>query len=276
MTSGIDWQVTAGRSWADLYRKTDRSFAELTAHLLERLAPLPGTTVLDIGCGAGELSLAIADARAAARVTGIDISEDLIAAARERAGKRDHVQFALADASLWKPLGHAPDLLISRHGVMFFPDPPDAFAHLRQISAPGAAFAFSCFRTPRENPWASDISAMLSAQGTAVVPSDPHASGPFAFADSEHVRAILLAAGWTDIRFEAFNYAFVAGLGDNPIADAAEFFSHIGPAAAALRQLPEGERADLQTRINGWLEQHRDGDMVAFPGAAWIVTARNA
>lgn len=275
MTSGTDWQANVGRSWAELYRKTDRSFVNLTTHLLERLAPLPGETVLDIGCGAGELTLAVARARPGAQVTGIDLSEDLISAAQERAGERERVQFALADASLWEPNSTAPDLLISRHGVMFFPDPPLAFAHLRRIAAPGANFAFSCFRTPRENPWASEIAAMLAALGAKGPPADPHAPGPFAFADPDHVRAILAAAGWTDLAFEPFDYAFVAGLGDDPLADAAEFFSRIGPAAAALRQLPEDERDNLQLRIDAWLERNCAGNMVAFPAAAWIVTARN-
>ena len=275
MTSGTEWQAAVGRNWADMYRKTDRSFSNLTAHLLERLAPLPGTAVLAIGCGAGELTLAVASARPQASVTGVDISEDLITAALERAGDRELVHFAVADASAWEPDGPAPDLLISRHGVMFFPDPPGAFAHLRQIAAPGANFAFSCFRTPRENPWASDMAAMLPANGPARVPTDPHAPGPFAFANPDHVRAILLAGGWTDISFAAFDYSFVAGLGEDPLADAAEFFSRIGPAASALRQLPEGELAAVQGRIKAWLEQHRDGNRVAFPAAAWIVTARN-
>ena len=275
MTSGTEWQAIVGRNWAEMYRKTDRSFANLTPHLLERISQFPGSAVLDIGCGAGELSLAVADARKQARVTGIDVSEDLVAAARERAGEREHVDFAVADAAIWEPDGAVPDLLISRHGVMFFDNPPGAFAHLRRIAAPGARLAFSCFRTPRENPWASDMAAMISALGAVTAPADPHAPGPFAFADPDHVRAILLSAGWTDIEFEAFDYAFVAGLGTDAIADAADFFSRIGPAAAAMRQLPEGERAALQARISVWLERHCTGTLVAFPAAAWIVTAQN-
>jgi hypothetical protein len=108
------------------------------------------------------------------------------------------------------------------------------------------------------------------------MPGDPYAPGPFAFADPDHVSAILQAGGWADIGFEAFDYSFIAGQAEDPIADAAEFFSHIGPAAAALRRLPEDERAAMQERIKGWLGQHRLNNVVAFPAAAWIVTARNA
>ena len=275
MVSGTEWQAAVGRNWAELYRKTDRSFSNLTTILLERIAALQGNAVMDIGCGAGELSLAVARARRQARVTGVDVSEDLIDAARERAGERELVNFILADAASWEPDSAAPELLISRHGVMFFSDPPGAFAHLRKIAAPGANLAFSCFRAQRENPWASDIAAMLPANGAPQAPADLHAPGPFAFADPDLVRAILLAGGWTDIGFEAVDYAFVAGLGEDPVADAAAFFAQIGPAAAALRQLPEAELPALWACVNDWLEQHRKGNLVAFPAAAWIVTARN-
>ena len=60
MTTGNDWREAVGRTWADNYRLTDRSFAGLTERLLARIGGCEGKAVLDIGCGAGELSLAIA------------------------------------------------------------------------------------------------------------------------------------------------------------------------------------------------------------------------
>ena len=95
MTSGMDWQAGVGRTWADMYRLTDRSFSGLTQRLLERLATVPGQTIVDIGCGAGELSLALARTRPLARVIGVDVSADLIATAQARAGERSTVRFEL-------------------------------------------------------------------------------------------------------------------------------------------------------------------------------------
>lgn len=274
MTSGKDWQDVVGLAWAASYRQTDRSFAGLTPHLLERIAAFPGNRLLDIGCGAGEVSLAVAAARPGAQVTGLDLSENLIEAARQRSGEDSRVGFVAGDAAAWQPAGAPFDLLISRHGVMFFAAPPAAFAHLRSIAASGASLIFSCFRAARENPWASEIAAMLPACAQSV-PTDPYAPGPFAFAETAHVRAILEAAGWQDIAFEPFDYAFVAGLGEDPVSDALAFFSHIGPAASAMRQLSEAERGPFQARLGEWLKSNRSGDQVAFPAAAWIVTARN-
>jgi len=184
MTNAQDWQAQVGQNWARMYRQTDRSFTGLTQRLLERLEPLPGREVFDIGCGAGELSLALARARHGARVTGADISAELVAVAQERAGGRVGVAFEQADAAQWTP-PHAPDLLVSRHGVMFFADPVAAFAHLHEIAAPGANLLFSCFRSPAENTWASAIPALLPA---APPPPPGYAPGPFAFADADFVR----------------------------------------------------------------------------------------
>ena len=138
MTNAMDWKGVAGRSWADEWRRTDRSFGPLTAQLMARIAQEPGRRVLDIGCGAGELSLGIAAARPDAEVRGMDISPELLAAANGRANL-PNVRFELADASQWSDPAFVPDLMVSRHGVMFFDDPAAAFAAGRAAAARAAA-----------------------------------------------------------------------------------------------------------------------------------------
>ncbi len=270
MTSTADWQAAVGRNWARSWQLTDRSFAGLTAQLLERIGRYAGERVLDLGCGAGELALAVARARPRAEVLGLDISGDLIAAARKRVGAdAAQVRFELGDAARWADPEFAPDLLISRHGVMFFDDPPAAFAHLRAAAAPDAALVFSCFRSPRENPWASGMADLLG-----LPPGDPTAPGPFAFADPQHVEGILAQAGWGQIDLEPVDFAYVAGHGADPVEDAITFVARIGPAAQALRQLDGAARDAALARLRDWFSGHRAGDLVALSAAAWIVTAK--
>lgn len=277
MTNGALWQGEVGRAWAAEVRQTDRSFAPVTSALVERIGQTRPRRVLDIGCGAGELALAVARAHPQAEVAGVDISPDLIAAARDRvdaAGLTERVSFALADAGADMP-PFAADLLVSRHGVMFFDDPPAAFTHLRSTAAPGAQLIFSCFRAEAENRWAADVARVIGGGTPASqAPVDSPAPGPFAFADPARVRAILGATGWRDIDLTPVDYAYVAGAGDDPVADARAFFRRIGPAARAMRELPEAERPAAEARLGDWLAEHCAGGVVSFPAAVWIVSAR--
>jgi hypothetical protein len=156
---------------------------------------------------------------------------------------------------------------------MFFDDPVSAFANLHSQAVPGASLFFSCFRTPRENPWMTQLAALLPTQDD-VPPPDPLAPGPFAFADSLRVESILADACWTGVTIAPADYAYVAGAGADPVADAMDFFAHIGPAAQALSELQGAVKERVIGEMREWLEEHRDGDMVLFPAAAWLVSAR--
>lgn len=270
MTTGSEWRDAVGRSWADNYRLTDRSFTGLTERLLGQIGTCDGQNVLDIGCGAGELSIAVARGNAGANVLGVDVSPNLLAAATKRAADHPNVRFIEADAGSWVNPDFRADKLISRHGVMFFNAPRAAFSNLRASASPGAELIFSCFRSPRLNPWASELASLLKLPPNP----DPRAPGPFAFADQDHVRSILTDAGWQDVDLAEADFAYIAGVGDDPVSDALNFFSRIGPAAPALRALAGEERERATALIRDWLERHRSGNLVAFAGAAWIVTGK--
>ena len=270
MTNAADWSGRVGASWAENHIATDRALAGLTEELLQDIGRLPGRRIVDIGCGAGELSLALGRERASAHVLGLDISADLIATARERGTNRPNVEFRLADASDWRAGDFAPDLLVSRHGVMFFADPIAAFANLRRGANEGAALCFSCFRDADLNPWAQEAAALFgrTQHGSLSAP------GPFAFADPVAVTALLAAAGWRDIVHRQVDFAFVAGSGERAIDDATAFFTRIGPAARAIANSAGTERTAAMMRLRDWVASKAQGDLVALPAAAWIVTAR--
>lgn len=270
MTTEMDWRTQVGRSWAQNYALTDRSFAGLTQVLLERAAPLVGQAVLDVGCGAGELSLALARQNPGAQVLGVDISFDLIEVAKGRGAELGNVRFIEADAGNWHDPAFAADLVVSRHGVMFFTDPPAAFANIRAGAASGARLLFSCFRTPGENAWATGLAELLGLPPSP----NPRAPGPFAFAENGYVEGILAAAGWQDIAFEAVDFAYVCGTGEDPVEDALGLFRRIGPAAPYLRSLEGDARDAAEARIREWLERHRSGNLIAMAAAAWLVSAR--
>ncbi|HEX8446073.1 MAG TPA: class I SAM-dependent methyltransferase, partial [Sphingomonas sp.] len=251
MTGAADWQGRVGANWAREWQRTDRTLAGVNPMLAARAAAVQPHHVLDIGCGAGATAVAVADLCAAAAVLGIDLSAELIAAADARGHPR--CGFRVADATRWEDPACRPDLLISRHGVMFFDDPVAAFTQLRTAAMAGARLIFSCFRDRTENPWATVTADAVGAPP----PGAGTGPGPFAFADRTRVAALLAAAGWHGIGFEAVTWDYVAGAGPDPVADAVAFFSRIGPAAATIARLDPPARAAAVAALHAVLTEHR-------------------
>ncbi len=277
MTGSKDWIGRAGDSWAEEWRRTDRSFGALTEALISKARERRFHCVLDLGCGAGELSLALARGQGGAEIRGIDISQPLVEMARSRSKNLSNIAFETADIASWSSDEFRADLLISRHGLMFFDDPMTTFAHLRRIGEPDARLIFSAFRDREENPWASCVAELLpsshqtgEAGASADVSLEP---GPFAFADRNRVTRLLQDAGWRDIEVAPFDYAYVAGMGEAPVDDALSFFQKIGPAAAACAELSDADRTLFGNRLQRFLAQHERKGVVALKASAWIVTA---
>lgn len=267
-----EWTGRTGQAWADEWRRTDRAFAPLTERLLARTREFEFASALDVGCGAGELALALARGRPRLEVIGVDVSPQLVDAAAERGGHLSNVKFVCGDAATWRPQPpFAPELLVSRHGVMFFPDPVAAFANLRELAADGAGLLFSCFRGRTLNPVFADIAALLPPPEVPPASDEP---GPFAFADLDRVEHLLSGAGWRDFQFEPYDFGMVVGAGDDPLADAEAYFARIGPAARALRGFGEGQREAFFAALRDVLMRHLHDGMVVMRAATWIVSAR--
>lgn len=271
MTDKSEWIGRVGDVWAEEWRRTDRALAPLNAELVAAV-PSGSKTILDLGCGAGSTSLALAAARPEAAITGIDLSEALIAAARERVGET-RLRFEVADASASRPADDTRfDAIVSRHGVMFFDDPVAAFIHIRSLAASGATLAFSCFRGRDENDWTAALLPVLARFAPEALAAPPPPVGPFAFAEPERIEAILAAAGFAAPAIRGFDFDFVAGAGEDPVADAIAFFRRIGPFASLLKTLDRKDGEAAVDQLRAILGEHLRQARVSFHAAAWIVT----
>jgi 2-polyprenyl-3-methyl-5-hydroxy-6-metoxy-1,4-benzoquinol methylase len=105
----------------------------------------PGGAVLDVGCGEGLLRELLAPG-GYAHYTGIDLSEQAIAAAGEGADRR--TELVVADAESWRP-GRAFDAVVFNECLYYFRDPLAVVAGYREWLAPGGVVAVSMFDTPR-------------------------------------------------------------------------------------------------------------------------------
>jgi hypothetical protein len=132
--------------------------------------------------------------------------------------------------------------------------------------APGAPFAFTCFAARADNLWASGLAELLDTPP----PVDPYAPGPFAFGDADRVHEILRVSGWINAKPERVDYHYIPGGGEDPAADAFDFFMRIGPAARHLATLDAGARGAIAPRLRSWLDRHIEDGEVRFPAAAWL------
>jgi ubiquinone/menaquinone biosynthesis C-methylase UbiE len=269
------WNGKAGETWARMQERMDRTLSPVTAALLTLAAPQPGEHVLDVGCGTGETSLALAGAVGdEGTVLGLDVSEPMLARARERADELlSEAEFRAADASTFADDDDF-DLLMSRFGVMFFNDPAAAFTNLHARATPGGRLCFACWQPSSENPWATLPMQTLAHLLPPVEPADPLAPGPFAFADPDRVRKILSDSGWQDIAIQALPFTMIVGEGDDPIAAAVHFNLRIGPAARLVRDAGPDVEAPAKSALAKALAAYLVDGQVGLPGAVWLVSAR--
>ena len=269
------WNGPAGERWVRRQEEQDALLAPVAEILLDRAAPRGGEFVLDVGCGWGGTALALARRVApGGRVLGVDVSELMLARARQLAPPELPVEFALGDATAYAFEPGRADLLFSRFGVMFFADPARSFTNMRQGLRRGARLAFACWREPSANPW-----LMLPLQAAyrhvprlpEVGPEDP---GAFSFADERRVRDILGRAGFAAVRLEPVGLSLDIGLGGGLEAALATAVG-IGPASRALEGQPAALQAAATQAIRAALAQYQAGNRVPLDGAIWIVTANN-
>jgi len=272
------WNEGAGPAWVAMQERLDRQVGPLGAAALARAALAAGERVVDVGCGCGGTTLEIARAVGPlGAVLAIDVSAPMLARARERAeaaGLGDRIEWRCEDAQT-AALGEARfDCVYSRFGVMFFEDPPAAFANLRRALRPGGRLAFVCWQARERNPWMT-VPVMAAMQHVPFPPPPPpDAPGPFALADPARVRGILERAGFAGIEIEPHETAMQLG-GGGP-EEALELFLAVGPVGQALREAQAGPdvRAGVLDALRAAFERFRTPRGVEAPAAAWIVTAR--
>lgn len=268
------WNDRPGETWAALQTLLDRQIAPLGAAAMAALDPRAGEAILDIGCGCGDTTLALALAVGPeGRVLGADISRPMLAVANQRIAAAELAQADAIDADAQaEDFGAGQwDALYSRFGVMFFADPPAAFANLAKALKPGGRLAFVCWRPLKENPWMTAPLGAVLKHVPPPEPTDPHAPGPFAFSDPERVRGILAGAGFTDITLTPHDEA----IGGNPLEDALVVARKVGPAARLIAENPD-QRDAILASLREVLAANDGPDGVWFDSATWIVTAVRA
>jgi SAM-dependent methyltransferase len=265
------WNGEAGERWVAEQEALDRALEPFGQAVLARAPALAGARVIDVGCGCGATTVALADkVGPSGHVLGVDISGAMLDRARARTSALANVEFAQGDAQSWTfPPG--ADLVFSRFGVMFFQDPIAAFRNLAGALRPGGRAAFVCWRAFEDNPWVHvPFVAAEAVVPTRLTTAAPDAPGPFAFADRNRVETILAAAGLVEIAIEGFDHDVMTGADVERSTDLA---MKSGPTGRLLADASESTRALAREAILAAMKRHERGGGVTLAGRAWIVTA---
>jgi len=228
--------------------------------------------VLDVGCGAGATTLAIARALAAGNeCTGVDISEGLISAARARATQeRVAAKFLCADAQTAEfPAAHF-DLVVSRFGVMFFDDFVKAFANLRRAATAGAGLRAFTFRSAAENPFMTTAERAAAPLLPNLPPRKTGGPGQFALADRVRTETSLRDAGWRDVELRPVDVECRF-----PAAALDTYMTRLGPVGLYLSQVDAATQERVIDAVRAGFAPYVNGDQVRFTAACWLVCAGN-
>ncbi|WP_317843128.1 class I SAM-dependent methyltransferase [Montanilutibacter psychrotolerans] len=261
----------AGQAWVEAQETLDRMFQPLEDLLVGAVPVGSAHRVLDVGCGTGSTTLAIARRLGAGgHCTGIDISDPMIAMARTRAAREGALaRFIRADAQThaFEPFGF--DTIISRLGVMFFEDSVAAFANLRRAAVDGAELRFVAWRGAAENPF------MTTAERAAAhllpnLPARPsNGPGQFAFADPDNIHHVLEHGGWADIDIRPIDSACAF-----PERELVRYLTRLGPIGRVLPDVDAQTRARVVETVRAAFEPYVHGAAVRFDAACWMVSAR--
>jgi len=263
-----EWQAVAPgwRRWEPLFQ----SFAWPVALRMAAVARLgPGQRVLDVGCGIGDPTLQVAVLIGPhGRVLGVDLAEDMLATARERAAAlgMTHAEFQAGDIRSMPLPAETFDAVLARWSIIYVDDVAGTLARLREALVPGGRIAVTAWAPPGANPW---ITLPMEALASVVplAPVDPSAPGLFHLSADGALADALRAAGFRHVEQERIRLSQFAH-------DASEYWAMLtdmaGPIAPLLAGLAEPERGSVLRRVSEGLARFRAGDVYRIPAEAQL------
>jgi SAM-dependent methyltransferase len=253
-TTRQQWQ-DAAEAWAR-WDPTIRSwFGPATEVMLDLARVGPGSRVLDVAGGAGEPAMTAAErVGPTGHVLATDISPNILEFAAQAARARGLgaiVETRVMDGENLDLPDESFDAVISRVGLIYFPDRQRALADIHRVLRPGGRVAFVAFSTPEKNEFFSIPISIIRrrAQLPQPIPGQP---GPFSMAAPGAIQEVLECAGFHDVEVRVV--PAVARL-----ESAAECLTFERESFGALRQmlvgLPENEREETWAEVGTVLRQ---------------------
>jgi len=255
----------------------------LSRHSAAVVPTLPikeGMSVLDVGCGWGDMSLQVATmVGPTGRVVGIDCVDAFLEQAREDAAAQGqtNVEFRRGDAEIALPENEF-DYVVARFGTMFFTNPVAALRRMRLALKPGGNMTHIVWRRREENPaWQAAKDIALRHLPPPGEDADSCGPGPFSMGNQETTGLMMKSAGYEEAAFTRVDEKIMVGTTPE---ECIAFALAIGPAGEVFREageeLAEAKRPEIEREMRTFFEGlERDVNGIWAPTSSWVISARN-
>ena len=265
------WSTVAA-AWDRNAEYVDGPTVGTTARLLEQVAAGPGDRILELAAGPGTLSSVWSQlVGPTGSVVVTDVAPAMVEVATRRAAGLANVETAVVDASdiAWPDATF--DVVASRMGLMFTPDPAVAFAEMRRVLKPGGRLGALTWGAIEHNPWMTCVG--MAAMATGLVSGGPPTGpgGIFSLGDPARLEALAKEAGFVDVAVETISVTFAA---DSVDAHIDRVSALAGPLAAVLQAASPDQRAALRRTATDLAAPYVTNDGVEMPGRAVLVSGR--
>jgi len=241
------------------YDRFSRYMEDGARQYYERLEIAPGAKLLDVGCGSGQLALMAS--RDGFNTTGVDIAENLIERARERATAEGlNARFEVGDAEALPFPDAAFDVVVSLIGAMFAPRPELVARELLRVCVPGGTIAMANW-TP-----SGFVGQMFKTFSRFIAPANM--PSPVLWGDEATVRE-RLGAGVSQLKLSRRSYTFNYPFPPSEVVDV--FRLYYGPSNLAFASLDVAGQSALHQELESlWSANNRAKAGVTIVDAEYL------
>lgn len=271
-TTRQQWEDAAGawHHWGDVL---ERWLGDATERMLDAAGITNGASVLDVAAGAGGQTLAAARrVGSGGRVLATDISPTILTYAAKAAAESGatNVETLELDGEALERLGAATfDAVISRVGLIYFPDQHRALTGMRSVLRDGGRLSAIVYSTPDRNQFFS-LPVSIIRQRAKLPAPQPSQPGPFSLGAVDVIEERLAVAGFRDVTVETLS----APLRLSSAAECVRFErDSFGALHQMLAALAEDERNGVWQEIEAALTQFETPNGFVGPCELHVVSA---